>query len=224
MIKRIITSLAIILGICSTFTPVMAYSIVEDVEVESNSVVEVELTKNVKYQNPKVIVKDSSGNTYSASLIEFDSDDLKFYVNGLKANTKYTFSISGVKIRNTNANADVTGSFKTRNRVTAYQLKKGWIRDSKGWWYRNANGSYPKNQWKRIGDDWYHFDKYGYMQTGWQKISGKWYYFDEDGEMETGWEKIGNKYYYFDRNGALQTNKWIGRHHVNANGVWDRSY
>ena len=48
--------------------------------------------------------------------------------------------------------------------------KEGWKKNSKGWWYQNADGSYPKNQWKTIGNKWYHFDATGYMQTGWMQL------------------------------------------------------
>ena len=223
MFKKMISSLVVLFSIFATCTPVMANSIIEEVDFESNSVVEVEFSQKVSYRNPKVTVKDTSGKSYTATLIEYDNDDLKFYVNGLKPNTKYTFSISGVQVLKTNATAKVNGTFKTSFQVSAYKLKKGWIKDARGWWYRNANGSYPRNTWQRISGDWYHFDKNGYMQTGWQKFSGKWYYFDRDGEMETGWERINNKYYYFDNSGVLQTNKWIGRYHVNTQGVWDKT-
>ncbi|MBS5104222.1 hypothetical protein GPK59_05050 [Dorea longicatena] len=40
-----------------------------------------------------------------------------------------------------------------------------------GWWYQNADGSYPKNQWKMINEQWYHLDSNDYIPTGWKKIS-----------------------------------------------------
>ena len=76
----------------------------------------------------------------------------------------------------------------------------GWKKDSKGWWYQRADGTYPKNQWEKINGKWYHFDANGYMQTGWLKLDGKWYYFNpgDDGSMVTGWKKLSGKWYYFN--------------------------
>ena len=68
----------------------------------------------------------------------------------------------------------------------------GWKKNSNGWWYQNADGTYPKSAWQKIDGEWYHFDSKGYMQTGWQKISGKWYYFNTGGDIVTGCYKIGS--------------------------------
>lgn len=98
-----------------------------------------------------------------------------------------------------------------------------WRQNSRGWWYQYANGSYPKNQWVKIGGSIYHFDADGYMQTGWKKIDGDWYYFASGGAMQTGWQKIGGKWYYFAGGGAMATgSQRIGgtQHYFKSNGVW----
>lgn len=61
--------------------------------------------------------------------------------------------------------------------------KNGWVKDAKGWKYRNDDQTEMKNQWKSIGNKWYYFDGDGYMKTGWFQQGGKWYYCNEDGEM-----------------------------------------
>lgn len=38
-----------------------------------------------------------------------------------------------------------------------------WKKNDKGWWYEEADGSYPVKAWKYIGDKWYYFDDIGYM-------------------------------------------------------------
>ena len=78
-----------------------------------------------------------------------------------------------------------------------------WKKDSIGWWYQNADGSYPRNQWQMINGSWYHFDWNGYMQTGWQKIGGSWYYLNAGGDMRTGWLQSGNVWYYLKSSGAM---------------------
>ena len=104
-----------------------------------------------------------------------------------------------------------------KNGVMSNPMSTGWIKDDKGWWYRNANGSFPKSCWLKL-DTWYYFDNNGYamcdewfhyknkwyylgndcrMVTGWDKINGYWYYMNTNGEMVTGWQKIGGNWYYF---------------------------
>lgn len=70
-----------------------------------------------------------------------------------------------------------------------------WVKDSQGWWYRNANGSWPKSKWLKM-DAWYYFDSNGYAVTGWHKINGYWYYFDANCRMQVDWKKLKNKWYY----------------------------
>lgn len=55
-----------------------------------------------------------------------------------------------------------------------------WKRNDKGWWYEEADGSYPTNAWKLIKDKWYYFDGIGYM------VENRWignYYLGSDGAM-----------------------------------------
>lgn len=55
-----------------------------------------------------------------------------------------------------------------------------WKRNDKGWWYEEANGAYPTNQWKLINNKWYYFDNIGYM------LENRWvgnYYVGADGAM-----------------------------------------
>ena len=81
-----------------------------------------------------------------------------------------------------------------------------WIQNSKGWWYRNPDGSYPSNGWSKIEEKWYYFDAQGYRVTGWKKISEKWYYLDpKTGIMQTGWIKVGGKIYYMSSSGVMKT-------------------
>lgn len=110
-----------------------------------------------------------------------------------------------------------------------------WVKDSIGWWYRNSDGSYPKNCWKKIDDCWYYFNEKGYALSNewmhyknkwyylkkdcrmaaseWQKVDGYWYYIGSDGSMLDGWQKIKSKWYYLDPvgkerpHGAMVTGK-----------------
>lgn len=92
-----------------------------------------------------------------------------------------------------------------------------WKKNSKGWWYVNPDGTYPKNKWQKIDGVWYHFDSKGYMQTGWIKLKSKWYYLGTDGKMQTGWIPWKSHWYYCGTDGAMYT----GEHKVKA--VFDKN-
>ena len=85
-----------------------------------------------------------------------------------------------------------------------------WIQDEKGWWYKRADGSYPKNSWGYEAYNgksyWYYFLDSGYMATGWIEVNGgKYYLFPNSdgwkGRMLTGWQWIDGNCYYLDAQG-----------------------
>ena len=107
---------------------------------------------------------------------------------------------------------------------------QGWKQNSKGWWYQNADGSYPANKWSQINGVWYYFDANGYMlANSWVKDSkgdwyyvgangamlknawakdkaGLWYWLTDDGSMfEGGWAKINGEWYFFNADGVMQS-------------------
>ncbi len=57
------------------------------------------------------------------------------------------------------------GSHSAEYEAAAQSLNsdEGWRQDSHGWWYLNADGSYPRNTWKEIGGRQYYFGSDGYM-------------------------------------------------------------
>jgi len=84
----------------------------------------------------------------------------------------------------------------------------GWKQDARGWWYVNADGSYPKDQALTIGGTVYRFDASGYMRTGWVKDGGSWYYHTGSGAQASGWVKDGSSWYYLMPSGAMATG-WL---------------
>lgn len=93
------------------------------------------------------------------------------------------------------------------------EIEPGWIKDENGYWYRNADGTYPTSKWEKINHHWYLFNKHGYMRTGWHRWnpttkevdpedgSGRMYYLDDtkDGPLEGAcWHEAD------DRSGALE--------------------
>ena len=105
-----------------------------------------------------------------------------------------------------------------------------WQRDNKGWWIKNSDGTYPRNEWKLVNNSWYFFDSQGYMFTGWLNISGSWYYLNTDegsnnGKMVTGWRAVSGKWYYLSTatdgsGGKMLLNTTIDGYRLGADGAW----
>ena len=109
-----------------------------------------------------------------------------------------------------------------------------WIQDEKGWWYKRADGSYPKNSWGYEAYNgksyWYYFLDSGYMATGWVDVNGSKYYLFPNsdgwkGRMLTGWQWIDGNCYYLDsqgqNEGALYRNTTTpDGYAVDAEGRW----
>ena len=134
-----------------------------------------------------------------------------------------------------------SGSFKVSSSLSGQvlgvdrSLSGGqWIQDEKGWWYKRADGSYPKNSWGYEAYNgksyWYYFLDSGYMATGWVDVNGSKYYLFPNsdgwkGRMLTGWQWIGGNCYYLDsqgqNEGALYRNTTTpDGYAVDAEGRW----
>lgn len=126
---------------------------------------------------------------------------------------------------------------------TTTSLSGKWIQDKIGWWYKNADSSYPANKWQFINGKWYFFDKAGYMVTGWILSNNKWHYLDTNGammeeswvfyknhwyflkdgngDMATGWILWKNQWYYLNQDGSMKTGWLFDRniwYYLNENG------
>lgn len=110
----------------------------------------------------------------------------------------------------------------TNQQVRTTTTAAGWVSSGGRWWYRNADGSYPKSTWKLINGAWYYFESDGWMATGWKKLGGEWYYLTSSGAMATGWVKLNGKYYFMNGSGVMQHDTWVdnGAYYVNSDGVW----
>lgn len=123
------------------------------------------------------------------------------------------------------------GSAKSsQNSTSIHQGSVSWQRDNKGWWIKNSDGSYPRNEWKLVNNSWYFFDSQGYMFTGWLNISGSWYFLNTDegsnnGKMVTGWRAVSGKWYYLSTatdgsGGKMLLNTTIDGYRLGADGAW----
>lgn len=101
---------------------------------------------------------------------------------------------------------------------------KGWKKDSKGYYYQFADGTYAKSEYI----DGYWLDTKGYWtykyKASWKHNSKGWWYGDSNKwYAKNQWLKINSKWYHFNKSGYLDVSKWIGSSYVDANGVWDKT-
>lgn len=141
-------------------------------------------------------------------------DDWSFYSpgpgydkNGVPLTPGSAKPISG-NVQSGNQSAAVPG-YPNNNNYNAgapsQTSNTGWMQGTLGWWYKYANGSYPKNAWERIGEKWYFFNQDGYMQTGWVFWNNNWYLCLPDGQMATGWRNVNERWYYLSESGVMLT-------------------
>lgn len=95
-----------------------------------------------------------------------------------------------------------------------------WKVDSKGWWYKYSDGTWPTG-WAKlpVGNNdstlaWFLFNSEGYMEVQWKNPDGNWYYLGEEGDgrarqNEWAYDKNSGKWYYFDDNCVMVQSKWI---------------
>ncbi len=105
------------------------------------------------------------------------------------------------------ANYKKLGTIQLRDSgtATATSVQGQWVKNTIGWWYKNADGSFPKSVFQSIGGKTYYFDQNGYMKTGWLQIGTEWYFFGANGVMTTGFAEIGGHNYYFGDGGVMVT-------------------
>ena len=120
-----------------------------------------------------------------------------------------------------------------------------WIQTNAGWWFRYADGSYPKAagavnsgsgnslaaqsyEWIQIDGNWWSFDSNGYLGTGWivDPVYGNWFYVDANTGMKTGWVQIDGKWYYFNpvsdgTKGIMFANRMTPDGWFVRDGSWD---
>ena len=84
-----------------------------------------------------------------------------------------------------------------------------WISDALGWWWRNADGTYPASETLRINGEVYRFDARGYMVTGWASENGHWFYYGVSGAQASGWVSVGGTWYYLDPATGAMVTGWL---------------
>lgn len=111
-IMLMILSLMMILTLNATAVFAASAPTLDEVKYEGNGRVEVEFTGKVAWKSPKVTVKDLSGNSYTASIVDKDSDEIEFKIKNFKKNTTYKFTIKGVAKKGTSTYTSISGKVK----------------------------------------------------------------------------------------------------------------
>ncbi len=151
-----------------------------------------EVTEGTKEESGEATegIKEESGEVTEGTKVE--SSEVKENAKEVESESKKENSSSSSGSLSTGSSYSGSsssggGSSKTIKVSSASKkLKKDsgkWILDSKGWWYKRADGTYPKAEWMQDKGKWYYFDNEGYMKKGWILWNAKWYYLGENGDM-----------------------------------------
>lgn len=111
------------------------------------------------------------GSVHTTTQTSFDFSGL------ISREGSYTFKVRAIDPRDNGGDWEESAQMYVTDQAAA-ELAGSWKRDDRGWWYQNADGSYPTNSWKKVGIFWYFFGTDGYMQTGWIEWKGKSYFCD----------------------------------------------
>ena len=90
-----------------------------------------------------------------------------------------------------------------------------WMSDSRGWWYRYSDGSYPVGERVTIGGQVYRFGADGYMRVGWVSEQGSWFFHGGSGAEVSGWVKDGGSWYYLTPGSGAMATGWL-----DLGGTW----
>ena len=144
-------------------------------------------------------------------------------------------AVNGVLVEITDKSAYIisaTGKkISSGSSSSSSNISTGWIKDSKGWRFRNSDGTLAQGTtvtdsdgnkvekvlWQKAGNGYFAFGSDGYLITGWiyDKLEDKWYYCDENLGKLYGWfyeAQDGYWYYLSPSTGEALT----GWHSING--------
>lgn len=126
----------------------------------------------------------ATGNDHQWNMVEFNDG---FYFIDIDANIasggEFIYKAATHPYAYDTAAYPAIGSHSGANTSGTSSVTEGWKQDAAGWWYQNADGSYPANAWKQVNGKWYYFEANGYMAAN-KWINGN-YYVGSDGAMLT---------------------------------------
>ena len=78
---------------------------------------------------------------------------------------------------------------------------------------------YNDSYWAKTEDGHWMLIEKGSPAFGWKIVGGNWYYMNELGIMQTGWLNYKNRWYYLYGNGVMARDTWVGKYHINHDGI-----
>lgn len=102
---------------------------------DKNGIIEIDFKTKVEYENAKIVVRDSKGKAYTASILDKDEDDLEFKIKNYKAGAAYTYTISGIRPKGATSYSSVSGKVSIpaaeKVKVTLEQAKNIVLKHAK---------------------------------------------------------------------------------------------
>lgn len=92
MKRTIATILAVMLLATAAYAAVNVRA-----EYEGFGLVEVDFSRDVSWQDPKITITDALGAEYTTELVKMDDDDIKFRINNIVEDQTYNISIDGIR-------------------------------------------------------------------------------------------------------------------------------
>ena len=94
----------------------------------------------------------------------------------------------------------------------------GFVQMPQGVMWKNADGTWAKDEWIEILGLIYHLDQNGYIQTGMTQVGDRIYYLLPEGRLFTGWLTLGEDLYYFREDGTMAADTAVGAWLVGKDG------
>ena len=79
---------------------------------EGNGVVEVDFIRDVRYDDPRLSVTDSTGVSVAADIINTDDDDIKFRIENAVPGETYAYTFTGISARRGGEAIEAQGSIR----------------------------------------------------------------------------------------------------------------
>lgn len=136
-----------------------------------------------------------------------------FYLNPDKRGAMHTgwLELNGKKYYFESDGKMVTGWHEIDGKIYGFNTKgvmqTGVIQSSKGVYYLDPETGILHTGWLTYKDGKkYYFDEKGKMVTGWKKIGADYYGFNKKGQLQTGWIDYRNNKYYAREDGTVAIN------------------
>ena len=214
-LTRMVLSFMLIISLCVTgLTPVFAAGEGDSSE-EPEGEQTLDIAQAVVNGVDSIYIYDGSEKTPAYEVVYTKEDGTEVTLS-----EEVDFSVSYTDSNGQAATPVEAGSYQlvitgkgdyTGTKIVPFKIiKRGWIQDSNGWQWYDANGEAVRDAWIKPGDKWYYMKPDSYMAADeWAKDSKGWCWMDSDGEITTSaWIQDGGEWYYLKPNGYMAANEW----------------